>query len=200
MSLHKTNREDWAYNDVLTAAGLAYGAHRAHYYGNSNTPFCIHLADVVQEIMTLVDEYDEDPVIALQMMATGYLHDLLEDTDIDQEELKGLGFLPQTINAIILCTDGEGETRAEKKQEMYDRYESDEIAEVSKYIGASVKLADRICNIRWSTNTKNWKMLRKYLEESRDFEESLIFTHANGVFVDKYYEVLKDGALLYSQG
>ena len=93
----------------------------------------------------------------------GWLHDVLEDTDVSKEELKRQ-FGEQITDIVYRVSDEPGETRRERKEKTYHK--------IRGHIPATVvKLCDRIANIEASRDVPN--KLNMYKEEYPDFRLQL---------------------------
>lgn len=94
-----------------------------------------------------------------------WLHDILEDTDLDQEDLARAGVEPEVIEIVECVTDGPGTNRKERKSSMYPKCAANPKATV-------VKLCDRIANVEECIKT-NSKQFRMYFKEFPDFQANL---------------------------
>jgi len=96
-------------------------------------PFMMHLTEVVNTLHEF-GYLDDD------LTAAAWLHDVVEDTEVLIEEIYST-FGPRIGDLVDALTDGEGDTRIEKKQKPYST-----IPNVPGSV--IVKLADRIANVR----------------------------------------------------
>lgn len=94
-----------------------------------------------------------------------WLHDVLEDTDMTQEELRRVGVEDEVISIVECVTDGPGTNRKERKASMYPVCMANDKAVV-------VKLCDRIANVEANIllNSDKFKM---YFREFPEFEKNL---------------------------
>lgn len=121
-------------------------------------PFWHHLRDVVG----VLKEFDiEDPYL----LAAAWLHDVVEDTPVTVDEITAA--FGDRIGALVdALTDGEGETREEKKAKPYRMLPTVEG-------GIIVKLADRIANVRFSKTQDAHEYLSCYRIEYEGFRKAL---------------------------
>ncbi|MFT5291987.1 MAG: (p)ppGpp synthase/HD superfamily hydrolase [Planctomycetota bacterium] len=136
------------------AEEVAVRAHADQRYGDN--PYRVHLAAVVK-VLRRFDVTDE------AVLAAGWLHDALEDTELTPIGLaRELGkYQTQQVAAAIAivdaCTDGNGANRKERKARVYRLIPRTKDAVI-------VKLADRIANVeacRESDRTEKLKMYRR---------------------------------------
>lgn len=139
--------------------------HGAQMYGDQ--PYLTHLDEVV-DILAEFGFTDE------ATQAAGYLHDVLEDTQIGIQGLQKAG-VPQTvIQAVQFCTDEPGHNRRTRKEQTYKRVRMtlNELAFDSPtgwlLIGLRVKMADRLANIRASIRQGS-SLLEMYRKEAGAF-------------------------------
>ncbi len=146
-------------NTVL-ARDFAVAHHGTQQYGNR--PYIDHLEEVVK----ILDEsgYPE-------LSDAGFLHDILEDTDVTSEMLVQ-HFGQMTADTVALCTDEQGENRRIRKAATYLKVEKlrGESENESTLAGLAVKVADRVANIRNCVAEGNQGLLSMYRKEHRDFE------------------------------
>lgn len=137
-------------NAIETFARLAHAKQR---YGDE--PYGVHLESVVR-VLT------EEGVVDEEVLAAGWLHDVLEDTPVLLEELVALA--GQRVASIVdAVTDGKGTNRRERKLRPYEL--------APRTPGAIlVKLADRIANVEGTADTRR---LRMYREEHVEFRRRL---------------------------
>ena len=88
------------------------------------------------------------------VLITGMLHDILEDTKIPKSELKEFGW-----NVFLDVTSL---SRIKPPVKYYKQISKSENATI-------VKFADRICNLKSSIQDNNYKMIAKYINERNDF-------------------------------
>jgi (p)ppGpp synthase/HD superfamily hydrolase len=152
--------------DAATARWYAIAKHGDQLYGQHN--YSYHLDDAVNELMAHVLPlpalrfYDHEIIVC----AT-YLHDVLEDTDTTEAEMKTL-FDWRIVELVKAVTDGPGKNRRERKKGVY---------QAIRALGPAafaVKLADRLANAKTSGLSKGESdMLLMYRKEQPDFEDQL---------------------------
>lgn len=115
------------------AREFAIAAHGGQKYGEQ--PYIVHLDHVV----ALLKKYlDPDAQEYESILITGYLHDILEDTEITQQQIAaefgdGIAWLVEKL------TDEPGANRKERKLKTWHKIRSHPTAVL-------VKLADRMAN------------------------------------------------------
>jgi guanosine-3',5'-bis(diphosphate) 3'-pyrophosphohydrolase len=125
-------------------------------YGEN--PYTYHLGKVV-EVLERFKVTDPD------ILAAGWLHDILEDTPTTVEDLwDEFGF---SVSALVdAVTDGEGGSRKERKARPY--------ALIPRIPGAIfLKLADRIANLEASLDEGHDRLRKMYTKEHPGFREAL---------------------------
>lgn len=129
--------------------------HGEQKYGDK--PYYVHLASVVEELgrMEVQDE---------EVRAAAWLHDVLEDTACTPEDLYRASMTPYTIALVDAVTDRPGKNRDARHVLTYPR-----IARMPDAV--TLKLADRIANVRASLHTRYAPM---YLREHVDFRDALV--------------------------
>lgn len=130
---------------------FAESAHCGQKYGCY--PYMYHLlcCKEVAESYLL----DEDLVIAC------LLHDVIEDGSISFGDIK-FEFGEAIANIVYAVTDELGKNRKERHNKTYPKIRGHRYAII-------VKLIDRYCNIIFSIETQNNKMLKCYEKENVDF-------------------------------
>jgi len=113
---------------VERARGAAIAMHGDQLYGDQ--PYRSHLYAVVQVLRDF--GYGDTYV------AAGWLHDVCEDTSVSRDDVKR-DFGPLVANLVWACT-GEGRTRSERNDAIYDKIAAHPSAAV-------VKVADRVANV-----------------------------------------------------
>lgn len=169
-------------NDMLNARAFAEEAHGDQKY--NNLPYTEeHLDKVVDEILN----FTSDPVY----IAVGYLHDVLEDTNLEYDDVADqFGFT--IADAVFDLTDGDGETRFERQLFTYARCRDNAISRL-------VKLCDRTVNMRASFKTKH---AFTYVNEYERFKGSLLVIDCNRcqwIELDRLYNELKNDIGLYKE-
>jgi guanosine-3',5'-bis(diphosphate) 3'-pyrophosphohydrolase len=142
------------------ARALAVASHGEQLYADE--PYVHHLEEVVRVLIS----NGADPSIPahLEVLCAAWLHDTLEDTEIDPSRIE-TEFGLKVLEIVKAVTDQPGANRHERHRATYPR-----IAELEAAV--CVKLADRIANIERSSLLAG-RMLRKYLDENTYFVETL---------------------------
>lgn len=142
---------------INVARGFAVERHGNQKYGSK--PYITHLEDVAK-IVVDIDCNDET-------INAAYLHDILEDTKTTRQELQSL--FGEEVAKIVYLVSGEGSNRKERTQSIYKKIRN---AGMIGDWAASIKIADRIANVRSSANN-NPALFNMYLGESNDFMSNL---------------------------
>ncbi|UYW30871.1 HD domain-containing protein [Methylorubrum extorquens] len=146
--LDPDRREDVAL--VSRAADFAARRHADQQRkGAAREPYVNHLA----EVASLLAETMGEPDAAL--VAAGWLHDTLEDTQTDREELERL-FGPRVASLVAEVTDDKSLPKAERKRRQVE-------AAPHKSAGAkAIKLAEKTSNFRSLTASppEGWERQR----------------------------------------
>lgn len=138
------------------ARAFALCAHNGQMYGNF--PYSWHLEAVVE----LLAPY------GVQAQIIGYLHDVVEDTAVGEDEVHAR-FGPFVGECVGLLTDAAGATRAERKAQTYAR-----LATVSgpAELALVVKAADRLANVRSCVADRRQSLWEVYRHEHPAFRDS----------------------------
>jgi (p)ppGpp synthase/HD superfamily hydrolase len=148
------------YNDDMSivekARLFAIKAHGAQKYGEF--PYEKHLQDVVEIVQKYFDSNDV-------IMASAWLHDVIEDTDVTFKEVFE-EFGRYVARIVFACSDEPGKNRKERHERTYPKL----MAAGREAI--AVKLADRIANVRHS-KTNNHGLFMMYHKEYPDFKKAL---------------------------
>ena len=142
-------------NKQRRAQALAAAAHATQRYGDA--PYMVHLAAVVA-VMERFGITDAD------VLAAGWLHDTIEDTDLTREAV--VDAVGERAAAMVdAVADGPGDNRAERKARPYQM--------IPQTPGAVlVKLADRIANVE-SAQASRPGLLKMYRREHLAFRQKL---------------------------
>lgn len=135
------------------ARAFAVDAHGDQLYGD--VPYVVHLDEVVEILRTKPDADEE-------LLAIGYLHDVVEDTEVTLPQVANC-FGEGIMRCVDLLSDAPGRTRKERKAITYAR-----LAEVGDGPDARalvVKVADRLANVRRSQHEGNARLLGMYRGE-----------------------------------
>lgn len=121
---------------------LVKSAHKDQKYGNS--PYTFHLVSVSDKVYELFGADLYTKKIAL-------LHDVLEDTHITENDLRGMLIPDQVIRAVVLLTKTESLGYTEYLRNI-----------VHNERAFKVKVADSYCNLTESIKIGDVKRIRKY--------------------------------------
>lgn len=136
---------------------FALQAHGDQRYGKH--PYSYHL-DAVAEILQPYGEVAQ---------VIGYLHDVVEDTAVELEQIAA-EFNEFIANAVAILTDEPGNNRKERKQKTYLK-----MSQVDKEleIALLVKVADRLANVRAGVHFNELQKLQMYQMEHPLFTQSV---------------------------
>lgn len=143
-------------------------AHGEQRYGNTATddggmdgfhPYHVHLAETAAIAVRFGVENTA-------ILTACWGHDVLEDTDKTIHDLLLAGFNPYEVALIWACTDGDADTRAERKQQAYSKIQI-------VYGAVIVKLCDRIANIEHAMVAGYLRKYELYKAEMAEFERAL---------------------------
>lgn len=120
---------------ISEAAELAARRHNGMARkGRGNEPYINHLAEVANLLATATDGADAE------LVAAGWLHDTIEDTDTTREELAGR-FSERVASLVVECTDDMSLPKTERRRRQV-------LDAPKKSPGAKlIKIADKISNI-----------------------------------------------------
>ncbi|MES2995867.1 MAG: HD domain-containing protein [Verrucomicrobiota bacterium] len=113
---------------VLLASSIANKAHNGQFRRDGITPYITHAAAVAKSL-----EREPSDVIA-----TAWLHDVLEDTEVTISELKNAGIPVRVIEAVALLTRWDGQSY----EDYLFRVTQDEIARKVKIADIRHNLSD----------------------------------------------------------
>ena len=139
------------------AKEYAFNAHADQKYGDK--PYSYHLDAVV----SLLEPY------GTLAQVIGYLHDVVEDTEVSIDEIENQ-FGKTVSECVAILTDESGRNRKERKQKTY--------AKMSRVSGdlqlaLVVKAADRLANVLASVELQQKDKLKMYQKEHRDFKAAV---------------------------
>jgi (p)ppGpp synthase/HD superfamily hydrolase len=137
---------------IEDARAFAIRAHGNQRYGEH--PYVYHL----DAVAALLAPYGEQAVIA------GYLHDVVEDTDVTLDEV-ARHFGQEITDAVALVTDAPGANRRERKALTHAK-----LAQCDNPLALTVKAADRLANLQMSLATANQGKLEMYRKEHAAFK------------------------------
>ncbi|OKO78133.1 HD domain-containing protein [Bradyrhizobium sp. AS23.2] len=120
---------------ISEAADLAARRHNGMARkGRGSEPYINHLAEVANLLATATDGADAE------LVAAGWLHDTIEDTDATREEL-AQKFSERVASLVVECTDDMSLPKPERRRR--------QIVDASKKSAGAklIKIADKISNI-----------------------------------------------------
>ena len=144
------------------AREFAIKKHHGQKYGIY--PYEIHLGNVVSILLRF--SVLPNNQTNTNLLASAWLHDILEDTNVSIEELENK-FGKTIVKIVFSLTDGNGADRREKKENMYNKL-------VNNQDGIIVKLADRIANVEFCLIHNNTKLYEMYKIEQSQMEEKIL--------------------------
>lgn len=141
---------------IKKAREYAIEAHGSQKYGK--LPYHVHLDEVAQ----IAAPYGETA------QALAYLHDVIEDTDKNEQDIaKDFGKFFATCVSIL--SDEPGATRKIRKDATYKKMS---LVQGKESIALLVKAADRLANMRACVRAKDQKLLSMYKAEYDTFKVS----------------------------
>lgn len=144
--------------NTILARSFAEKFHTGQKYGEYD--YIVHLDDV----FCIAVEFGLDENIQV----AAYLHDILEDTSCTFEEVwKTFGW--KIAQLVFLVTDERGINRNERKSKTYAKITSNSDA-------ISLKLCDRIANVRNAVKTNNISLFQMYKNEHDLFVDELMIS------------------------
>ncbi|KIU52444.1 MULTISPECIES: HD domain-containing protein [Bradyrhizobium] len=119
---------------ISAAADLAARRHNGMARkGRGNEPYINHLAEVANLLAEVTDGADAE------LVAAGWLHDTIEDTETTREEL-ATKFSGRVADLVVECTDDMSLPKAERRQRQI------EDAPHKSSAAKLIKIADKISN------------------------------------------------------
>lgn len=145
------------YKNLLKKAKvLAADKHKRQDYGSND--YLYHLLEVFNILeehkLSMLDVHQAPVLIA------SILHDILSDTNVSKEYLLH-SFGPRIFDIVAAVTDEPGESRKDRWAKTAPKIRTNLDA-------INLKIADRIANLKFSTNTK-CKKLKMYVKEHPNF-------------------------------
>lgn len=128
-------------NEALMAEAIAGEFHATQRYGSRS--YMYHLHSVA---LSLGDT-------SIAHKAVAYLHDILEDTDCDEEFLREK-FSEEIVDAVVAITKVQGEDYFHYLQRV-----------INNKIAHTVKIHDTLCNLTESVKTEQWRRVDKYANQ-----------------------------------
>lgn len=151
MSMFTDNmRKYWQYRRALD---IATDAHKGQTRRGTNRPYIDHPKSIVQRM-------EQDGIDDSIYHAVALLHDVLEDTDITEQQLSDKGISDDIITAVKLLT--------KKKDQSYQSY----LSELKKNdIAKTVKIYDMIDNLSDMPTERQKEKYRLGLEYLKNGEK-----------------------------
>jgi (p)ppGpp synthase/HD superfamily hydrolase len=138
------------------ARDFAIIAHGDQKYGEH--PYSVHL----DEVAHIASEYGELAEVV------AFLHDVVEDTETTEEEIKDT-FGPLVASCVSILSDEPGETRKIRKTATYKKMA---LVKGKEELALLVKAADRLANMRACIRIKDQGFLDMYKSENTVFRAS----------------------------
>lgn len=152
-------------NAYQKAIKFAAEKHLGQTIPGTEISYVVHLSNVAMEIMIAsANSENFDLEFAVQV---ALLHDILEDTDTNFEELKEK-FSVEIANAVFALTKRSDIPKKDKMKDSLHR-----IKMLSKEVWA-VKLADRITNLQAPPIHWNFEKIQRYQKEATQILQELI--------------------------
>lgn len=161
------------YNSLALAAEY----HKYQQYGVK--PYLYHLLNVWFEAERFCNENSIKGIKQDIILSVCALHDILEDTQLDENKLKLIH--KEVFNTVKLLT---------KKPPLNKYY----IQIAKNEIASLIKLCDRICNVRECIKNKDYRKLKKYINESEKFK--VIYSDFNKPLSKKLERLYLKGKLI----
>lgn len=161
------------YNSLTLAAEY----HKYQQYGIK--PYVSHLLDVWFEAEKFCTQNNIKGVKLDIILSVCALHDILEDTSIDENKVKLIH--KEVYTSVKLLT------KIPPLKNYYNAISENEIASI-------VKLCDRICNVRECIKNRDYRKLKKYIFESQKFK--VIYSELNKPLSKKLERLYFKGKLI----
>jgi (p)ppGpp synthase/HD superfamily hydrolase len=147
---------------ISEAAEVAARRHKSMMRkGRDNEPYVNHLAEVANFLAIATDGADAE------LVAAGWLHDTLEDTETTTKEL-ALRFSDRVASLVIECTDDMSLPKAERRRrQVVDAPKKSADAKL-------IKIADKISNIEARIRSNPTNEERTDLIEYTDWAEQVV--------------------------
>ena len=144
-------------DQLIVDAAIAFAriSHKGQMYGDF--PYTYHLKKVSDTLLKF-------SVLDPQMHAAAWLHDVVEDTEVEIDEVEMI-FGKRVADIVYKVTNESGRNRAERHKKTYHKIKSCNYA-------LQLKLADRIANTEESIRTKS-SLLQMYKKEYEGFRNVL---------------------------
>lgn len=144
---------------ISKARKFAEEKHKGQFYGEFEYTHHLYQVKNVLERFNFTEE---------NLLIAAFLHDVLEDTKTTYTEIKK-EFGVEVAEIVYTVTDELGRNRKERKEKTYPKIRFD-------FNAIIIKLADRIANIEFCIENKNYELLKIYQKEHQEFESQLHIT------------------------
>lgn len=156
---------NWSQEGYIKAYKFAAAAHHSQTITGTTLPYTTHLAFVCMELIAAFRAepgHDEEVGVSCAL-----LHDVIEDTDITYEQIKG-EFGQAVADGVLALTKNEALPKAEKMADSLHRIQQ------QPPVIWMIKLSDRITNLHRPT-PPHWtdEKIIAYGDEARDILEAL---------------------------
>lgn len=145
------------------AVELAMTWHEGQVYGDSTLPYTYHLIKVDRLVIHAFapkdrehhEAYSKEPGDEIDLLRSlAWLHDIVEDTDITDQDMINVGICQELINAVHAISKVEGESYKDYIEKV-----------MSNPLALKVKMADTATNLSHSIVDGNDKRIAKYSKQ-----------------------------------
>lgn len=141
---------------IKKARAFAVTRHGEQQYGNR--PYSAHLDEVAE----LASEFGQEACVI------AYLHDVVEDTSTTVREVRNT-FGDFVAECVAIVTDEPGDNRQQRKAATYKKMEK---VSGPVELALTVKVADRLANLRNCVAQGNERLLKVYQNEHPAFRKA----------------------------
>ncbi|MEO7453948.1 MAG: HD domain-containing protein [Fimbriimonadales bacterium] len=154
------------HDNLETALEFVVQAHKGQLRdGESPLPYATHPVEVVANLRYIGGVKDG------AVIAAGFLHDVLEETQVTSEEIeKAFGKRVRSlVDEVTRYEPTEAETKGMTEDEIYHLRSDLLLNEISKMSpeAQTIKLADRLSNVIGAKATKPKEKQERYIEQTR---------------------------------
>mgnify|MGYP001185009316 CR=1 FL=1 len=160
---HARNEVQTVYQKAIKFASLKHQEKNQKVLG-TNLPYVVHLSNVAMEILIAAQNTNKFNLLFAAQVAL--LHDTIEDTDTNYEELKK-EFGKDVANAVLALSKDKNLSKEEKLLDSINR-----IKKQPKEVWA-VKLADRITNLQPAPKEWTLEKRKQYVKDAEYILEEL---------------------------
>ena len=147
----------WDQEKYQKAIAFAGYAHRKQLVPGKEYNYVVHISNVAAEIARLITvEKLDDEDLAIQC---ALLHDVIEDTDTNIEDIKN-EFGGNILDGVLALTKNENINKEDRMKDSLNR-----IKEKGREI-ACIKMADRITNLQKPPEYWKKEKIKKYMDEA----------------------------------